>query len=421
MKLLNYTSARHLLFAALLLLISIPVLYIVLNKVFINAVDKDLYQQSNEIPAYVGVIRSERDLALWMSLDNDLDIVNAADITYHHEPFTEKKRNRSNGKEENFRILQKRTNILGKEYVVGIESSMIEKEDLIKTILWIQLSLLCLLLVGWAFINYYTNKKIWSPFYKIVDALKDFDIDQKVSWPLLKERIIEFNQLNASVRQLFERVRRSYALQKEFTENASHELQTPLASLKFKLELLLQEAALSQNQSALISDMYRIIEQLDELNKNLLLLSKIENGQFAVTRPTSVPRVIEAVKNELAFVADSRQQQILVRNAGEDIVVSANGVLLKILVKNLLLNALQYSPQGSQVIVNARYEQLVISNPGPVIDIPEDQLFSRFSRSASQNKGNGLGLAIVKAIADTCGMKVCYTYCDGHNLFQVQW
>lgn len=298
---------------------------------------------------------------------------------------------------------------------------MIEKEDLIKTILWIQLSLLCMLLAGWAFINYYINKKIWHPFYKIVDALRNFDIDQKISLPDSKEKIIEFNQLNASVRQLFERVRRSYALQKEFTENASHELQTPLAGLKFKLELLLQEAALSQSQSALISDMYRIIEQLNELNKNLLLLSKIENGQFAVTEEASLVKAMESVKDELAFIAESKRQQVLITHTNSGVLVNANKALLKVLIKNLMLNALQYSPPDSDIIVEIHPKQLKIGNPGKVIEIAADKLFNRFSKTIAQHKGNGLGLAIVKAIADTCGMKVSYVHQNGYNIFIVQW
>lgn len=65
MKLLNYTSIRYLMFTALLLLISIPVFYFVLSKIFIHSIDNDLYKQAIEIPVRQDIIKSERDLQLW--------------------------------------------------------------------------------------------------------------------------------------------------------------------------------------------------------------------------------------------------------------------------------------------------------------------------------------------------------------------
>ncbi len=161
MKLLNYTSIRYLLFAALLLFISIPAFYFVLNRIFIHSIDNDLYQQAIEIPIHQPVIKTERDLNLWRILDNDLEIVKADSIKFHKKPFTQKSKPIGEDEPEDFRILQKRINILGQDYIVQIKSSMIEQEDLIQTILIFQLSLFCLLLLGAVVINYFINKKVW--------------------------------------------------------------------------------------------------------------------------------------------------------------------------------------------------------------------------------------------------------------------
>ncbi|HEY0299111.1 MAG TPA: histidine kinase dimerization/phospho-acceptor domain-containing protein [Arachidicoccus sp.] len=420
MKLLNYTSIRYLLFAALMLFISVPVFYVVLDKIFIEAIDKDLYQQASEIPAHIVSIKSDRDLALWKTLDNDLEIVSADSITLKAEPFTAEKFRKTRNKKGDFRVLQKKITILDKDYIVQIESSLIEKEDLIKTILFIQLGLFFLLLFGAVIINYFINKKVWKPFYESLVVLKNFDIENADIVRYAKGKIIEFNQLNDSIHQLFIRVRKSYLSQKEFIENASHELQTPLTIIKFKLELLLQEKHLSQSQSLLISDMYKVIEQMEELNSNLLLLSKIENGQFTSMEAVWVVDVTGQVIDELLLIAESKSQKVIANYFEKQGSLQSNKMLLKILVKNLLLNALQYSDSGASIQVFVGKNSLKISNPGKQLGVLQDKLFSRFNKNNSY-KGNGLGLSIVKTIADLYHYRVAYEYEGGCHSFVLSW
>ena len=419
MKLLNYTATRYLMFTALLLLISIPVFYVLLNRIFIRAIDHDLYQQAKEIPLHQNSIMSERDLALWRTLDNDLEIVHADSVAWHQGPFTEKQLNQE-GEKEDFRILQKKISMLGEDYIVQIKSSMIEKEDLVQAVLLIQLSMFCLLALGATLINYLINRKVWRPFYEVLFFLENFNLEKTITGLPGKAGIREFNQLNQSVHQLAVSVSSTYLSQKEFTENASHELQTPLAILKFKLELLLQEKGLSENQGGLIDGMYQVITQLEQLNKNLLLLSKMDNHQFTFEEQLEINGIVAASMEDLHFMAAAKKQEIAIKTAQEEIFLRGNPQLFKNLVKNLLRNAILYSGEHATIRISIQSNGFSICNPGGPLEIPQDKLFTRFSK-IDNRKGTGLGLAIAQKIAALHHLQLNYRYEAGSHCFMLNW
>lgn len=423
MKLLHYTSLRHLLFASLLTLVSIPVFYVLLNNIFVHSIDRDLRMQAAKIPAIVSSIKTPEDLRLWKELDNDLEIKPLEQVVFRDRPFTIKKPPAGAELPEDYRILQKQVKILDKLYVVSIESSMFEKEDLIQTILTIQLGILLLLLIGTVVINYFIHKRIWEPFYDSLTYLKDFNIDSKDN-PLtlsLRHKIHEFSELSGSIQQLSIRVRQAYYSQKEFIENASHELQTPLTVLKFKLELLLQEQGLSPEQAELIGDMYREIERMQQLNSNLLLLSKIENRQFDSQQTVHLQLVIQEVIEDISLLVQAKSQQIRpVFTESAIYLPRANKTLLKILVANLLTNAIQYSATGVTIEIIQTLHSFQVINPGPPLDIGTDKIFKRFV-SRNKQKGNGLGLSIVQTIAKYHGYQISYGYLDQKHIFTLKW
>ena len=421
MKLLHYTSLRHLLFASLLTLVSIPVFYILLNNIFVHSIDRDLRMQASQIPSIVSIIKTPADFQLWKELDNDLEIKPLDSVHYKKKPFTVQRQPRDGSDPEDFRILHKKVEIMGRPYVISIESSMFEKEDLIRTILTIQLGILLLLLAGTVAINYFIHKRVWQPFYDSLAYLKEFNIESDSREQPRKLKIQEFKQLSNSIQQLSVRVRQAYYSQKEFIENASHELQTPLTVLKFKLELLLQEKDLTREQGELISDMYREIEQMQELNSNLLLLSKIENGQFASQEVVHLPEAILEVTEDLALLAQSKNQQILEEFTTTDVALySTNKTLFKIMVANLLTNAIQYSAPGSLLLIRLTSHSFQVNNPGAPFPVPTDKVFKRFVRHNKQ-KGNGLGLSIVQSIARYHHYHLSYQYGEGTHQFKVSW
>ncbi|WP_344978245.1 HAMP domain-containing sensor histidine kinase [Compostibacter hankyongensis] len=398
-------------------MISIPVFYVVLNRIFIHAIDRDLYQQAGEIPLHQNHIRSESDLALWKTLDNDLEIIPADSVKFLAGPFTEQRTVPGKEGKQDFRILQKKIHMLGKAYVVQIKSSLIEKEDLVQTILLIQLSLFFLMLIGAVGINYFINKKVWSPFYNTLFFLKNFDLEKTAIGMPENTPIQEFLQLNHSVHQLAVGVRNAYLSQKEFAENASHELQTPLAVLRSKLELLLQEKSLSQSQSMLIDDMYKVIDQLEILNNNLLFLSKMENSQFAFNERFDIGQVAAEVADELSFMMDAKSQKLTMHH-DTNVSKSGNKSLFKVLITNLLRNAIQHSAKGSIISIQITETHTTIANPGEPLNINKESIFNRFTKGENQ-RGNGLGLAIAQKIATLHHLRLDYAYREGRHEFHI--
>lgn len=406
MKLLSYTSYRYMLFTSMLTLISVPIFYVALSSVFVRSIDKYLAQEADGIPVAIQGIQSERDLELWRSLDNDLTIVSADSIRFSAAPFNV----------GHYRVLQKRVVIRGRPYVVSIKTSLYEKEELISTILYIQLGILFLLLGGAVIIKYLINKRVWRPFYDCLQFIQEFEVERYELKEPSPVYIREFEQLNQSVHALLKKLHRSYYSQKEFLENVSHELKTPVAILKFKLELLLQEQELTDEQGILIADMNREIGQMQELNNNLLLLSKIDNGQFDTHERFDIIHEIKDVVEELSFLASSKMQRIVEYYACEEVELACNRMLMKVLVRNLLVNAVRYTDKGAEIQFFVFKDRLLVMNPGKPLKVPVNALFERFNSAR-----NGLGLAIVKNIADYSGYAVTYEYIDEQHVFYVRW
>ncbi|MEO5910144.1 MAG: HAMP domain-containing sensor histidine kinase [Pelobium sp.] len=420
MKLLNYSAQKYLIFSIILVALSIPIFYLVLNKLFIHSVDESLQQQAVLIPEYTKHIASEKDLILWKNLDWDVAISPFSAESIIDKPYTIEEYSKINKEYEQYRILQKKVVLLNKEYVIAFKSSLIENDDLIKAVLGLLITLLILLTAGSIYINYYISKKLWAPFRSILDYLKIYDLDKGDKEWNEKLRISEFNELTDSVKGLIHRAEKTYMAQKEFTENASHELQTPLAVIKSKLELFLQERDLSEQQSLLIEDMNQAISGLEKLNINLLLLAKMDNGQFQLNEIFNVSEIVEQSVTELSFLADPEEITVNFKHH-EDYELAGNRQLYSQMIKNLLINAIRYSDKASVIDIVLNNQELIFSNPGLPIPFDEAKLFRRFSKPSSAKKGNGLGLSISKKIAELHHQKLSYSYLNDAHHFRIDF
>lgn len=419
MKLLIYSSRRFLTYTTILVLLSIPLFYVLLNAIFTHSVDKTLQKQSFLFPQYSQYIKTEKDLLLWKDLDWDIEIVEAPSHPIQKKPYTKTELSKESGKLEHYRELQAIATILNKEHLVIFKSSLIEKEDIIKAVLLFQIILLILLLLGIYLINHFINKKTWLPFQDTLHYIHHFDLEKSVIKKPKKLKIEEFNELNRSINGLLLRAKGTYIAQKEFTENASHELQTPLAVLKSKLELFLQQDSLTEKQSKLIDEMSTVTSQLAQLNKSLLLLAKIDNLQYILTEDISVKSILLQVKDNLGFITDFTLQNIQIK-VNHDLTLRGNHLLFQHLINNLLTNALRYSPKGSEIVVIVDERSIRIINSGEALNFPEEQLFRRFSKKHQRTTGNGLGLAISYRIAVLHSLKLLHQFQDGKHFFIIQ-
>ena len=250
-----------------------------------------------------------------------------------------------------------------------------------------------------------------------LEAIEHFKLENGVCPQLAESDTKEFARLNTALQRLMTNSLNSYRLQKEFTENASHELQTPLAVFQSKLDLLLQQPELTERQAAIIQDLYQMNSRLARLNRNLLLLAKMENNQFSRTESVDVITVIKELQPYLESLSG---ELVLKQNFSADsLPIKANHSLLESMVNNLVVNAVRHNKTGGEITVSLSDDRLTISNTSDDAALDADQIFNRFYRPSEKTTGNGLGLSIVKAVCDYHGWKISYAYTNGKHEFTV--
>ena len=267
----------------------------------------------------------------------------------------------------------------------------------------------------------FATKKLWQPFDDTLRKAEQFNLAQS-EIPLFAETDIqEFARLNHSLGQLMKKDKDTYRIQKEFTENASHELQTPLAIIRSKLDLLMLEN-LTESQMRIVSDLYELTMRMGYLNRNLLLLAKIENAQYTVLEEVDIATLLADSLPLYETLQNGKTLRMYDRRINSNRKLRANSVLLECLLKNLIVNALRHSKEKGEVQILVEDNCLTVSNEstdGKPLDT--DTLFCRFRPGNVRQKGNGLGLAIVKAICDFHHWIVEYKFEAGCHHFIVNF
>lgn len=307
----------------------------------------------------------------------------------------------------------------GRPYSLTVETNM---EESYETIIYITLTTLVFfvaLMWGLVRLNRRTSARLWKPFYASLEKLRAFDLDSQKSVEFDKTDIIEFNELNSNLGKLLERNIQVYKQQKEFTENASHELQTPLAIVQSKLDLLLQSRSLTEEQYGIIDDTNKALSRVSRINKNLLLLARIENRQFEDREAVPLSELLQECL--IQFEEFSKPVGIAVETSiSPGVIVHGNRILVEIMVTNLILNAIRHTAPGAVVRIGLLRTGLTVANTGagPLV---KDSLFKRFRSASSQKPGSGLGLAIVSEICKRYQWRIGYDFSDGMHLFSVTW
>jgi len=308
--------------------------------------------------------------------------------------------------------------IEGKPYTYSARINLVETEDLMKSVALLFFVIISLLLIGLYIITKRLSLNLWKPFYETLQQIEQFEID-KNNQPKLKEtRIEEFNRLNQSIEKLIDRNTSIYHSQREFIENAAHELQTPLAVFQAKIDTLIQSAEFSEEQYKMLSSLNDSVSRLNRLNKNLLLLSKMENDSFNEKQTINLN---EAIKKNFDFFAEQAKSKNLTikTELKETVALKSNPVLTEILISNLFLNSIRHNVSDGQVLVTLSNHSLTFSNTGQPQALVSDKLFNRFSKSNPSEQGNGLGLAIIKKIAELNNWKISYSFSNNFHSFLV--
>jgi signal transduction histidine kinase len=252
-------------------------------------------------------------------------------------------------------------------------------------------------------------QRIWRPFYTIIDQLKMFRIDQSEPVMFPVSDVDEFSLLSQSLEEMTRRAGYQYSQQKQFADNASHEMQTPLSILSFELDLLQQSSQLTEADLNRIQRSQQTIKRLSSMNQSLLLLTKIDNQQFVQNESINISELTnQLIENYTDYAA--HKGMVLNRLIKSGPHLSMNRQLAFVLFSNLIKNAIRHGSPNTSILIQITIHSFIITNQGDPLPFPEEEIFQRFVRNQALPQSMGLGLALVKEIANQYGMTVEYTY-----------
>ncbi|MDB5005790.1 MAG: hypothetical protein JWP45_183 [Mucilaginibacter sp.] len=307
----------------------------------------------------------------------------------------------------------------GQYYLITISKSLEELEGLSRYVAMITMIIVLSVVITTLLLSHFVLRKLWRPFYHTLHLLKEYKPGSRKTVPLSETGIEEFNFMNTSIADMIRNTEKEYALLKEFTENASHEMQTPISIIRTKLDMIVQGENLSKQQSLAMESAYQSVRRLSNLGQSLLLLSKIENNQFSGTILIDLE---DKIKNKIVQLEEYwLEKQITVSFKGETAMIKANPDLLDILLNNVLSNASRHNIKKGSINICLKQRELIVSNTGSEQPIDPAKIFTRFYKQHQHSMDNGLGLAIIKQICDHSQIRVSYQFADHQHRFSFTW
>ncbi|WP_336688165.1 HAMP domain-containing sensor histidine kinase [Chryseobacterium bernardetii] len=298
-----------------------------------------------------------------------------------------------------------------------IRTSTVEEDELIYDLTTALIVLYILLVISIVAVNGYLLNKAMHPFYQILDKLKKYQFGIPFSQTDQNYSIKEFEELNVEINEMIERNELVFYQQKQFIENASHELQTPLAIVINKIDLLIQNEDLDKKNLTFLTEVKNDLRRMVGLNKSLLMLSKIENSQFnAISEVNFNAMVNNLVQNYEDFIAFKNIEV----NVIEKGVFKAgfNQDLADILLSNLLKNAVKYNNEEGTLNIFIENNRIIFQNSGIQGPLDKSRIFNRFYKQSSDHTSTGLGLSIIKTIIKQYpGWDITYEFEDQMHYF----
>jgi signal transduction histidine kinase len=301
-------------------------------------------------------------------------------------------------------------------YRVIIIASRAGNAHLIQVITIITLALLLVLVIVLFLSNRYLLRGLWQPFYNTVTEIQDFNVSNVREFNQKESRVNEFNELNHAIYEMSKKVKKDYSNLKQLTENASHELMTPLAVVTTKLDTLIQDEGLSSEQLAQIREIYTSIKKSTRLNQSLILLTKLENKLFQDEDEIEISSIILAKREQFKELTDAKE--LRVECQVKKMSLKANSYLFEILVNNLFTNAIRHNHQKGKIEIDLSDNQMIFKNTGISQALSPISIFERFQKS-KDSQGQGLGLTLVKSICQYYDFKVFYNFQNEIHLFTI--
>lgn len=415
MKLLNHTTKYFALLLIVLISIWAVIFYFAMLDEVYDSLDDGLENQKELI---IRAVNDDPDLLQDTEFGVNNYTIKDTEVGAHTK-FKDSYRDtlmymQNEDEYEPIRMLESTFQQDGNYYKIKLITSMVEEDDQIENLFKYLVGLYLALILSIVVLNNLVMKKVWKPFYTLIDRLKGFRIEKDDPIKSELTTIDEFNLLNQSVERLTEKSRDSYVAQKEFIENAAHELQTPLAIAINKLELLLEQNELSGLQSQEVGGVLDNLTRLTRLNKSLLLLSKIDNKQYLEEETIGFNELIKSVSTDFSDFATHKNMRLnVVANA--NVQYTMNTDLAIVMMTNLIKNAIIHGQVGKDIDIVIDADKIIVRNYSAAPALDTNSLFKRFKKTSADSRSTGLGLAISKAIADKYHLQLQYSYAEKHN------
>lgn len=415
MKLSAHYNKASIIITISVLFIGAIIYFFTINYIAKNQLDLNLIEEIDGIKNYITV---NNRLPQQVDFDEDLVTFVKTDKPLKRRFFDTVYNNPKERKKEAGRAVSCLVLFNGNNYLTTLIVSREDTEYLVQIIGLITLALSVGLLLTLFITNRYILNGLWKPFYKTLVELKSFNISDYKALSLKTTKVDEFNELNDAVRSMSLKAKNDFQTLKEFTENASHEMQTPLAVITSKLDILIQDETLKVKQYEQINDIYTSTNRLARLNQSLLLLVKIENNLIDDIELLRLDSLIEEKIKQFQELITDKQIKVEIYLSTKEI--SASKYLIDILLNNLFSNAIRHNLPNGKLIVILNNDKLVFKNNGLPHTLNTDNMFDRFKKG-NKSDGTGLGLALVKNICILNNWNVCYYYETPCHVFQLDF
>lgn len=415
MKLFTQYLRINLMVTLLIFVMSSLAFYFLLRYVTIHQVDEDLKIEQREIQFYVNKFNQppEPINVKDQSVSFEVSAITRAYRKFSTIPSPNKSQT------EDFRQISFTILVNNQWLLFKVSKSMETVQNLNRSIILISLITIITILLVSLLINRWQIRRLWKPFYGTLDNIEKFRLGEKGALHFEKSSIVEFQLLNSRINQFIREAEKEYFLLKEFTENASHELQTPLSIVRSTLDVLIQDENISESQSYSLQTAYSAIQKMSKLNQSLLLLNKIENGQFTESHIFDFKTLVEQKMADWQELWQGRNLKVL--SSLYSTRINMNEQLAEILLNNLFSNAARHSAEGGSVFLKLDEQVFEISNTANNGALDPGKLFKRFSKAGQLTDQHGLGLSIIKQIAKVSNKTVSYHYTDGLHFFSVRF
>lgn len=416
MKLLTRTSLYFLFIVILAFAAGSAIYYFVLKNTLDEETSEELLRKKFRVENYLDQSADSIHNNIFLAEDVYFSIASAPSAEYFSDTLIYVK---DEGEELLFKQLSFTHKHNNSIYQVSIRKPVFESDDLFETLL-ISFAAILLLLLTMLFIaqRIFFNR-MWKPFFETLKKLNQYSPGEPAV-VTNKTDIAEFNSMNETIREMTERTYRSFRSVKAFSENAAHEIQTPLAVIISSAEILLQAPDLNPDTAERTVRILSTAKKLSLMTRQMLLMTKIENHQYSAVEDLNVAQL---VRNKAESMTDLfEQKNLFVKISGPDnLTVKSNPILTELIISNLLANALRHSDHNSSIEISIDKNSLKISNQAPPMTMKPELLFERFSKNETSSESTGLGLSLIKSAADSLQWQCKYHYESGMHNFEITW